>query len=111
MKHKLFICTFILTAITLTGCTQKSTTPQINTESNNNTESSPISEEQAKEAALTHAGLTSDQITFVKVGIDRDNGKEKYEVEFYTNGRNEYDYEIDLYTGEILDYDYDAENM
>lgn len=107
MKHKLFICTFILTAISLTGCTQKSTTPQINTESSNNTESRPISEEQAKEVALSHAGLTSNQITFVKVGIDRDNRKEKYDVEFYTNNGKEYDYEIDLYTGEILDYDYD----
>lgn len=80
-----------------------------NTVQNNSEETNMISEDEAKEIALSHAGLTADQVTFIKSGIDRDNGRINYDVEFYTNDRKEYDYEIDPYTGEVLDYDYDAE--
>lgn len=65
--------------------------------------------EEAKEIALQHAGLSSDKVTFVKGNLERDNGKEKYEVEFYTADFKEYDYEIDASNGKILSYDYDAE--
>ena len=68
-----------------------------------------ISEEEAKQIALAHAGLTADQVTFIKSGTDREDGHVRYDVEFYTNDKKEYDYEIDPYTGEILEYDYDAE--
>lgn len=72
-------------------------------------EGTMISEEKAKEIALAHAGLTADQVTFVKSGIDREDGRKEYDIEFYTKDRKEYDYEIDPYTGEVLNYDYDAE--
>lgn len=68
-----------------------------------------ISLEDAKAAALTHAGLTSGQVTFVESKLDYDDGRQVYEVEFCTQDYKEYDYEIDAYTGEILSYDYDAE--
>lgn len=68
-----------------------------------------LSEEKAREIALSHAGLTEEHVTFIKSGLDRDDGKKNYDVEFYTSDGKEYDYEIDPYTGEILDYDYDAE--
>ena len=68
-----------------------------------------ISEEEAKQIALAHAGLPADQVTFIKSGTDREDGHVRYDVEFYTNDKKEYDYEIDPYTGEILEYDYDAE--
>lgn len=68
-----------------------------------------ISEETARSLALSHAGLTEEHVTFIKSGLDHDDGKKNYDVEFYTNDGKEYDYEIDAYTGEILDYDYDAE--
>ena len=68
-----------------------------------------VTEEQAREAALSHAGLTADQVTFVRSKLDRDDGRLMYDVEFYTSDYKEYDYEIDASTGEILSYDYDAE--
>ena len=68
-----------------------------------------VTEEQARETALSHAGLTAEQVTFVRSELDRDDGRLMYDVEFYTSDYKEYDYEIDASTGEILSYDYDAE--
>ena len=69
-----------------------------------------ITLEEAKEIALNHAGLTADGVTFIKGKLERDDGREKYDIEFYTSDFREYDYEIDPQTGEILSYDYDAED-
>ena len=68
-----------------------------------------ISKEKAKGIALTKAGLTEDEVTFVRVERDRDDGKTVYEVEFYTKDNIEYDYEIDAKSGKIISYDADAE--
>ena len=68
-----------------------------------------VTEEQARETALSHAGLTADQVTFVRSELDRDDGRLMYDVEFYTTDYKEYDYEIDATTGAVLSYDYDAE--
>lgn len=69
-----------------------------------------IGEEKAKSIALNHAGLTENQVTFVRVRMDYDDGRREYEVEFYNkNSFTEYDYEIDAVTGRILSVDYDAE--
>ena len=65
-----------------------------------------ISVDKAKEIALSHAGLSADQVTFVKVNMDFDDGIQKYEIEFYYNYR-EYSYEIDANTGNILSYEQD----
>ena len=62
-----------------------------------------LSAEQAQNAALTHAGLTSDQVTGMRSELDRDDGRQLYEVEFYS-GPMEYDYEIDAYSGEVISY-------
>lgn len=62
-----------------------------------------LSAEQAQNAALTHAGLTSDQVTGMRSELDRDDGRQLYEVEFYS-GATEYDYEIDAYSGEVISY-------
>ncbi len=70
-----------------------------------------ITESQAKEIALNHAGLTSDEVTFVKTGFERDDGIQKYEIEFYSPNYEEYDYEINASTGEIISFDYDAEHF
>ena len=68
-----------------------------------------VTEEQARETALSHAGLTADQVTFVRSELDRDDGRLMYDVEFYTSDYKEYDYEIDASTGDVISYDYDAE--
>ena len=38
-----------------------------------------------------------------------DDGRQIYDVEFYTTNYKEYDYEIDARTGNVLSFDYDAE--
>lgn len=68
-----------------------------------------IGEEGAKAAALAHAGLQSADVTFIKSELDQENGRQVYEVEFYTRNGREYDYEIDAVTGEVVSVDDDAE--
>ena len=67
-----------------------------------------ISLDKAKEIALSHAGLSADQVTFVKVKMDFDDGIQKYDIKFYCNGQ-EYDYEINSFNGQIIQFDYDME--
>lgn len=69
-----------------------------------------ISADRAKEIALNHAGILSEDATFLKAEKENENGKAVYEVEFYSKDKKEYDYEIDANTGEILSYDSDAES-
>ena len=69
-----------------------------------------ITAEQAKAAALSHAGLTAAQVTFLTCQLEYDDGRQLYDVEFYTSAGQEYDYEIDAATGAVLQYDYDAEH-
>ena len=85
--------------------TQSSQTPSAQTQSSGEL----IGEEAARDAALEHAGLSDSQVTFLKTKLDREDGRQVYEVEFYTEDYKEYDYEIDALTGEVYSYDYDAE--
>lgn len=75
-----------------------------------NANATDIGEKRAKEIALSHAGVESGKVTFVKAEGERENGKKIYEIEFYTSDNKEYDYEVDAQSGEILSYDFDAEN-
>ena len=71
--------------------------------------STAITEDQAREIALADAGLTAEEVTFLKTQLDRDDGRLVYDVEFYTADYTEYDYEIDAADGTILSSDFDAE--
>lgn len=71
--------------------------------------STAITEDQAREIALADAGLTAEEVTFLKTKLDRDDGRLVYDVEFYTADYTEYDYEIDAADGTILSSDFDAE--
>ena len=62
-----------------------------------------ITEAQAKEIALKHAGVTAQQAQFTKMKLDRDFGRAEYELEFYV-GNVEYDYEIDAATGNVRQF-------
>jgi uncharacterized membrane protein YkoI len=68
---------------------------------NGNNGNQKINAARAKEIALAHAGFAKKDVTFVKVELDKENGRTVYEVEFVKD-RVEYDYEIDALTGEIL---------
>ncbi len=69
-----------------------------------------ISVEEAKTAALKHAGLDMDEVTFTKQKLEWENGRQVYEISFYADDYMEFDYEIDAATGEVLESDYDAED-
>lgn len=58
-----------------------------------------VSEETAKAKALTHAGLTASQVTFLRCKLVGMMARQVYDVEFYTKDYKEYDYEIDARTG------------
>lgn len=60
-----------------------------------------ITANDAKEAALKHAGLDESQVRDVDIDLDRDNGTLIYEVDF-NFGDTEYDYDINAETGEII---------
>ncbi len=109
---KLSLATIIVTlSISLAGCTNSGVVSNSNNDSNVNNSvdsrtSNKITIEQAKEIALKHAWLTKDQVSFIETENDIDNGAEKYDIEFYCNGK-EYDYEISAIDGEIIQYDSD----
>ena len=78
--------------------------------SDGTTPSGLISAEQAKNKALAHAGLSASQVTFVRATLEWDDGRQVYDVEFYTSDYKEYDYEIDAASGAVLSFDYDADH-
>ena len=58
--------------------------------------------EKAKEAALSDAGLTADQVVaYTKLKKDYDDGREEYEIEFVT-ATHKYEYEIDAVSGAVI---------
>ena len=68
-----------------------------------------ITAEQARNIALTDAGVNAADAVFLKTRLDWDDGRMKYEVEFYS-GRTEYDYDIDALTGAIRSKDRDLDD-
>lgn len=63
---------------------------------------------KAKEIALSHAGVKDADAVFLQAGLDWDDGRAHYEVEFYS-GSMEYDYDIDAVTGTILSFDHELD--
>lgn len=66
-----------------------------------------ITEAQAQAIALEHAGLAEQDVSYLQVRGDWDDGRQEYEVEFQV-GYLEYEYEIDAASGKILSFDKDA---
>ena len=65
-----------------------------------------VSDAEAKAIALKHAGVKEDSVMLYQSKIDHDNGRQVYEIEFYS-GEYEYEYEIDCASGEIVKYERD----
>ena len=74
----------------------------------NNGALSHITPEKAKEIAIKHAGVASNDVRKFEIELDFDHGKEVYEIEFSV-GKTEYEYEIDADSGKVLkaDKEYD----
>lgn len=79
-------------------------------EAQSGTDGQYIGTEAAKQAALAHVGLKEEEVGFVHVQLEFDDGRWQYDVEFFKDN-TEYDYSIDALTGEILKYDHDTEHF
>ena len=127
-KNKQLVLTLTLSSLLLVGCAADPAVKTAYTPTNSvklaaltedtlpslsvpDTQVQPIAEASAKTIALVHADVNDSDVSFVKVKLDRENGRHVYEVEFYDSNYNEYDYEIDALTGEVLDFDWDAEDF
>ena len=75
----------------------------------NNTSASVIGADQARDAALSHAGVSLGQVTGLQIRQDWDDGRLEYEIEFRACGM-EYEYTIDGGTGQILEYDQEQDD-
>lgn len=67
-----------------------------------------ITQAEAREIALKHAGFTADQVERLRTEYEIDDRVPQYDVEFHVNGM-EYEFEIHAETGEILSYDRDTD--
>ncbi len=67
---------------------------------NNTQASAQISLDDAKNTALSDAGVSAADVTYTKDHLDYDDGISVYEIEFYTANQS-YDYEIDATTGAV----------
>ena len=70
-------------------------------------QSAYIGLDAAKEAALAHAGLSPEDVTFLEAEYDYDDGRMVYEVEFYASGVK-YEYEIDASDGSVIKYEHET---
>ena len=66
-----------------------------------------ITLDEAKNIALTDAGLDINSVQFTREELEHDNHTLVYELEFFYNNI-EYDYEINATTGDIISYDKDS---
>ena len=73
-------------------------------------DNTPLTVEQAKQAALNFAGVNASEATFTKAYKGYDDGREVYEIEFYANN-TEYDMDVDVCTGRITDFSTDDHGM
>lgn len=63
-----------------------------------------LSADEALAAALLHASLKREEISFLKNEPDYDDGRLVFEIEFRA-GHFEYDYEIDARNGAVLSFE------
>ena len=73
-----------------------------------NTPKNPeLSEQEAKAAVFSHAGITEDDVISLRIDKGSENGLQVYEIEFKT-AKKSYDYDIVRSSGEILHSSYDV---
>ena len=69
--------------------------------SNNDSENRTIPIDGAKEAAVSAAGLTMEDVQVTKAELDSDEKNPYYEIEFVGNG-HEYEYKIDAVSAKVV---------
>ncbi|MBQ3706201.1 MAG: PepSY domain-containing protein [Clostridia bacterium] len=65
-----------------------------------------LTKEEAVKTALEFAGVKEDQVTFLNVHRDLDDGREVFEIKFVAN-KVEYEMNVDIRTGRVFDADRD----
>ena len=60
-----------------------------------------ISEREAMQIAMQHAGVEEADVSYIRVATFENHEVREYDVKFYV-GSEEYDYELEARTGEIL---------
>ena len=63
-----------------------------------------LTREEAIQVALDRVCLKEEAVTFTKIELDRDDGRQIWEIEFISAGV-EYDFDIDARTGNVLEMD------
>ena len=66
--------------------------------------SNSITEADAKNIALSNAGVSETDIIYITVKQDWDDGRAEYEVDFIAGGM-EYEYEIDAASGNVISWE------
>lgn len=132
MKRTQILYFLLSAALLFSGCTTTQnqnnnsnqsgqSVPEVSSESDNVSSTSAadnasdnasqiISADEAESIALSHAGFTKEQVTITKNKLDNENGRQVYEIEFYTDDNKEYDYEIDALTKDVINFDQDAKH-
>lgn len=119
MRNRKILYPLALCALLLGGCgtnqAKPSATPTITADStaipratpteHESTSTSEITEQEALNKALEHAGIKETDLTSKHIEKDREDGKDIYEIEFNI-GNKEFEYDIDTATGQILDWDH-----
>lgn len=72
---------------------------------------SPIGQEEAREIALTRAGLTEQEVIFTEIELDTEDGRQIYQLEFRTAAGAEYECEVAVLTGELTYFECDYEHV
>ncbi len=67
------------------------------------TQARTLTMDEAKKAALSHAGLAASEVTFTEAEFEYDDGRAEYEIEFVTS-TGEYEYTIGAGNGTVLEY-------
>ena len=122
MKRLIALTLIVVLALTvLAGCASKpadNTAPANNktvntsnpaTADNTVTEKRKLTEDEAIEIALEHAGFAKSDVSKLHAEYDYDDGVYKYEIDF-RQGMYEYEYEIDALDGKIISYDKDYDD-
>jgi hypothetical protein len=80
------------------------TTPtQSSPPATNAAQNGTITDAQAKQIALNHAGVTEADTSWLRAKLDWDDGRQHYDVDFVV-GTREYEYEINATTGKVNSY-------
>lgn len=69
-----------------------------------------VTEEQAKTIAVEKAGLKTEDVTFIKTKLDREDGVEVYDIEFMQD-KTKYSAEVRVSDGAVVSWDVDYDNF